>query len=54
MFRDKSLIDKRREFVGNYVKENSHKQMKIIVEELVNMLFLTERTIYKIIEEYNK
>jgi hypothetical protein len=38
---------KRAEFVQNYVKENQHKQMKVIVEELKEIIFINERQIYK-------
>lgn len=51
MKRSTDLLDKRREFVMTYIKNNSHKQMKVITFELSEMLFLTERTIYTIINE---
>ena len=34
-----------------YVQENQQKQMKVIVNELSEKLFVTERTIYTIINE---
>lgn len=41
----------RRNFVLNYINNNQAKQMKVVVSELSETLFLTERTIYKIINE---
>lgn len=49
MKRSKELTEKRRDFVNDYVKRNQDKQMKVIVTELTEMLFLSERTIYNII-----
>ncbi|MFP9114602.1 hypothetical protein ACLI1A_11715 [Flavobacterium sp. RHBU_3] len=51
MKRSKELIEKRREFVSNYVIHNQSKQMKVIVSELTEMLFLSERTIYNILTD---
>ncbi|GAA5084401.1 hypothetical protein GCM10023210_04180 [Chryseobacterium ginsengisoli] len=48
MKRSKELIEKRKDFVNDYVKRNQDKQMKVIVTELTEMLFLSERTIYNI------
>jgi DeoR/GlpR family transcriptional regulator of sugar metabolism len=42
--RDKKLIDKRREFIANYVKE-SEKPKKVVYIELSELLFISERTI---------
>jgi len=51
MRRSKSLLDRRRNFVMNYINSNQAKQMKVVVLELSEKLFITERTIYKIINE---
>jgi hypothetical protein len=51
MRRSKELIEKRKEFVTNYVTHNQSKQMKVIVTELTEMLFLSERTIYNILTD---
>lgn len=53
MKRSKQLLEKRRNFVLNYINTNQAKQMKVIVAELSDTLFLTERTIYNIINEGN-
>jgi hypothetical protein len=37
--------------VINYLNRNQAKQMKVVVSELSDTLFLTERTIYTIINE---
>jgi hypothetical protein len=51
MRRSNKLLEKRRAFVLEYVLENQEKQMKVIVSELSEKLFVTERTIYTIINE---
>ncbi|MDA6070429.1 hypothetical protein NJT12_12435 [Flavobacterium sp. AC] len=51
MRRSRTLLDKRREYVINYLNRNQAKQMKVVVSELSDTLFLTERTIYTIINE---
>ncbi|MBP2833514.1 hypothetical protein J8281_15065 [Aquimarina sp. U1-2] len=51
MKRKNSLLEKRRIFVQNYVLQNQHKQMKLIVAELSERLFLSERTIYNILNQ---
>lgn len=51
MKRSRTLLDKRREYVINYLNRNQAKQMKVVVSELSDSLFLTERTIYTIINE---
>lgn len=51
MKRDKTLLAKRRDYVINYINKNQAKQMKVVVAELSDTLFLTERTIYTIINE---
>jgi len=51
MRRSKSLLDRRRNFVMEYINSNQAKQMKVVVLELSEKLFITERTIYKIINE---
>ena len=56
MKRSKELLEKRKEFDNKYVEENQKKdkQMKVIVSELVDTLFLTERTIYNILSTEDK
>jgi len=51
MRRSRTLLDKRRDYVINYLNRNQAKQMKVVVSELSDTLFLTERTIYTIINE---
>lgn len=51
MKRSRTLLDKRRDYVMNYININQAKQMKVVVAELSDTLFLTERTIYTIINE---
>ncbi|WP_299767953.1 hypothetical protein [uncultured Dokdonia sp.] len=51
MRRSNKLLEKRRAFVLEYIQENQEKQMKVIVSELSEKLFVTERTIYTIINE---
>ena len=51
MKRSKTLLEKRRAYVINYLNRNQDKQMKVVVSELSDSLFLTERTIYTIINE---
>lgn len=53
MKRDKTLLEKRQEFVIAYINErNSTMLMKNIVIELQERLFLSERTIYNIYTSY--
>ncbi|WP_291152222.1 hypothetical protein [Flavobacterium sp. UBA7680] len=51
MRRNRTLLEKRRDYVINYLNQNQAKQMKVVVAELSDTLFLTERTIYTIINE---
>lgn len=51
MRRSQTLLDKRRDYVISYLNRNQAKQMKVVVSELSDALFLTERTIYTIINE---
>lgn len=51
MKRNKELLEKRKDFVDNYLKENNHKPMKEVVNNLVDRLFVTERTVWNIIYE---
>ncbi|GGG28876.1 hypothetical protein GCM10011344_32130 [Dokdonia pacifica] len=51
MRRSNVLLEKRRAFVLEYIQENQEKQMKVIVSELSEKLFVTERTIYTIINQ---
>ena len=49
MRRSKTLVERRKDFVLDYLNKNQAKQMKVVVAELSESLFLTERTIYSII-----
>lgn len=51
MQRSKLLLEKRKQFVKHYVEENSEKQMKVIIEELIERLFISEKTIYNILKD---
>ena len=51
MRRSNVLLEKRRAFLLEYIQENQEKQMKVIVSELSEKLFVTERTIYTIINQ---
>jgi len=51
MKRKNNLLEERRKFVHGYVKQNQNKQMKLIVAELSERLFLSERTIYNILNQ---
>ncbi len=51
MKRNYQLLEKRRKFVQNYVSNNQDRQMKQVVAELSEQLFLSERTIYNIINQ---
>lgn len=51
MKRNTQLLEKRRQFIHNYVQNNQQKQMKVIVSELSEQLFITERTIYNILNQ---
>mgnify|MGYP001793841997 CR=1 FL=1 len=51
MKRNYELLEKRRKFVQNYVSNNQDRQMKQVVAELSEQLFLSERTIYNIINQ---
>ncbi len=50
MKRSTNLLEKRKQFVERYVHNNQDKQMKVIVCELTERLFLSERTIYNILK----
>ena len=50
MRRSKELLESRRNYVKEYVNINQHKQMKVIVCELTERLFVSERTIYNILK----
>lgn len=50
MIRSKDLLEKRKIFIMDYLKKNEHKQMKVVIIELSDMLFISARTIYKVIE----
>lgn len=52
MKRSRELIEKRRIYVQSYVESNQHKQMKQIILELSETLFLSERTIYNILNQH--
>jgi len=51
MKRNKLLLEKRKTYVHEYVKRNSKKQMKVIINELVEHLFISEKTIYNILKQ---
>lgn len=51
MKRSKLLLEKRKTYVQEYVKSNSQKQMKVIINELVEHLFISEKTIYNILKQ---
>ena len=51
MKRSKNLLEERKKFVKLYINKNQEKQMKLIVAELSERLFLSERTIYNIINQ---
>ncbi len=51
MQRCKNLLKKRKHFVETYVKDNPTKQMKVIVSELSERLFISEKTIYNILKD---
>lgn len=44
-----SRQEARRKFVQKYIEENDHKQRKVVIQELSERLFLSERTIYNIL-----
>jgi len=50
MKRSKILLAKREKFIKQYVTDNSHKKMNDIISELVDRLFISERTIYNILK----
>ncbi len=50
MKRSKELLESRKNYVKSYVNHNQHKQMKVIVCELTERLFVSERTIYNILK----
>jgi len=52
MQRSRLLLEKRKQFVHNYVKNNPDKQMKLIVAELTERLFISEKTIFNILKYY--
>jgi len=51
MQRSKLLLEKRKRFVQDYVENNSEKQMKVIIDELIERLFISEKTIYNILKD---
>lgn len=51
MRRSIELLEKRKQFVHEYVHDNQNKQMKVIIAELSELLFLSERTIYNILNQ---
>lgn len=55
MRRQKHLLEKRKQFVFNYINnKDSDKRIGELVKELTEILFLSERTIYNIIDQINK
>lgn len=53
MKRSKELLAKRKLFIKDYVEKNSNKKMKDIMSELVERLFISEKTIYDILKNRN-
>lgn len=51
MIRSKTMLEKRKAFVADYVRDNPKIQMKVIVINLSERLFLSERTINTILAE---
>lgn len=51
MKRNKDLLEKRKQFIIDYLKRNEHRQIKVVVQELSERLFITTRTIYLAIEK---
>lgn len=51
MKRSRALLEKRNLFVLNYLNTNQQKPITLIVHELTEKLFLSEKTIYNIIRE---
>ncbi|WP_340076317.1 hypothetical protein [Leptobacterium sp. I13] len=51
MRRKSQLIEKRNAFVKAYVAKHSDKQMKVIIAELKERLFISERTIFNILKD---
>jgi len=51
MKRNNTLLEKRNLFILNYYKQQKGKQVKNIVAELSEILFLTERTIYSVLSK---
>ena len=51
MKRRNDLTKKRRIWINNYVSQNQHKQMKVILSEISEIIFLSERRIYQILKE---
>lgn len=49
MKRDKTLLEKRQKFVEDYLSNNNHRPMQEVVYELVERLFIGERTVWNII-----
>lgn len=46
MKRSTELLEKRRLFIHSYIELNKQKQMKVVVADLIDLLFISERTIY--------
>ena len=51
MKRNLELLKRRKEFIMNYFKDNSKKLTSIVINELQEILFISEKTIYNIISE---
>lgn len=50
MSKDRNLLIKRREFVSQYIKDNQKKSMKVLVSELSERLFISERCVWQDIQ----
>ena len=51
MKRNTELTERRKNFISEFLDKNNHKQMKVIISDLEDTLFLSKRTLYMIIRE---
>lgn len=51
MKKNTELLEKRRQFIHEYALNNQDKQVDVIIAELSDILFLSERTIYNILNQ---
>lgn len=54
MKRSKQILENRKQFIADYCKKNSGLQQKVVVMNLSERLFLSERTINQILSEIKK